>query len=172
MPFEVLHQAEVGDLDAVADQKQVARLDVEVLEAVLLDEVIEAVGGVAHVAEQFVARDAGPARLLVFDVQIVQALVGQFHDDDQFAADDVDAFDREDERVADFLDPLQGLVFLLGTESVAVEGIEVAVDELDGLVDAAGGDAFPHLAEPAGTHRSRRGGSRAGLPHRARGTSS
>ena len=51
-PLQVLDQPEVGDLDAVGDQEQVARLDVEVLQVVLLDQVVEALGRVGEVAEQ------------------------------------------------------------------------------------------------------------------------
>ena len=145
-----LDQPEVGDLDAVGDHEQVARLDVEVLEAVLLDQVVEPLGGVVEEAEQHVARDARPAGLLVLAQAFVQVLVGQLHDDEEFAADVLDLLDGQDERVADLLDALQRLHLLDRAGVVAVERVEVAVDELDGLVDAAGRDALPHLAEPAG----------------------
>ena len=39
--LDVLREAEVRDLDPVADQEQVAGFDIEVLELVLVDEVIE-----------------------------------------------------------------------------------------------------------------------------------
>ena len=71
----------------------------------------------------------------------------------QLAVDDLDAVDRADERVADLLDALEGLQLLLGAGAVDVEGVEVAVDELDGLEDAAGGLALPDLAEAAGAER-------------------
>ena len=45
---------------------------------------------------------------------VVEVLVGQLHDDDEFAADVLDAVDRQDERVADLLDPLERLQLLLG----------------------------------------------------------
>ena len=150
-PFECLDQPEVGDLDAVGDHEQVARLDVEVLEVVLLDQVVEPVGGVVEEAEQDVAGDARPARPAgTRRGSLVQVLVGQLHDDDEFAADVLDLLDGEDERVADLLDALERLHLLLGAGAVAVERVQVAVDELDGLVDAAGRHALPHLAEPAG----------------------
>ena len=66
-PLQVLDQAEVGDLDVVADEEQVVRLDVEVLEVVLLVHVVERLGGVAQVAEQLVARDADQAGRLALD---------------------------------------------------------------------------------------------------------
>ena len=89
--FQVLDQAEVGHLDAVADQEQVARLDVEVLQVVLLVHVVERFGRVAEVAQQVVARNADQAGRLALLEQVVQALVGQLHDDDQLAVDDLDA---------------------------------------------------------------------------------
>ena len=84
---------------------------------------------------------------------VVQAPVGQLHDDDQFAVDDLDAVHRQDERMADLLDALEGLQFLLGAGAVHVEGIEVAVDELDGLEQAARGLALPDFAEAAAAQR-------------------
>ena len=59
--LQVLDQAEVGHLDAIADEEQVARLDVEMLQVVLLVHVIERFGRVADVAQQRVARDADQA---------------------------------------------------------------------------------------------------------------
>ena len=96
------------------DQEQVARLDVEVLQVVLLVHVVERLGGVAHVAQQVVAGDADQPGRLALDVKIVQALVGQLHDDDQLALDHLDALQRQDEGMADFLDAVEGLAFLLG----------------------------------------------------------
>ena len=58
-PFEVLDQAEVGDLDVLVDEEEVLRLDVEVLQLVLIVHQVQRFGGLLHVAEQLVARDAG-----------------------------------------------------------------------------------------------------------------
>ena len=107
--FQVLDQAEVADLDAVADEEEVARLDVEVLEVVLLVHVVEAFGRVPDVAQQGVARDADQARRQALLEGVVQAAVGQLHDDDQLAADVLDAVHRQDERMAHLLDALEGL---------------------------------------------------------------
>ena len=63
-PSPGVDQAEVGHLDVVADQEEVVRLDVEVLQAVLEVHPVEGLGGLEQVAEQFVAGDAGLARAL------------------------------------------------------------------------------------------------------------
>ena len=103
----------------------------------------------AHVAEQLVARDAGQALRAALLEAVPEVAVGQLHDDDELAVDDVEAFEREDERMADGLDALEGLEFLLGALAVLAGGVEVAVDELDGLEQAAGGLGFPDFAEAA-----------------------
>jgi hypothetical protein len=149
VPLQVLDEAEVRHLDAVADEEQVARLDVEVLEVVLLVHVVQRLGRVADVPQQGVARDADQAGRLALDVGVVQAAVRQLHDDDQFAVRDLDAIQGKDERVANLLDALQGTEFLLGAGALHVEGVEVAEDEFDGLEEAAGGLALPDLAEAA-----------------------
>ena len=80
----------------------------------------------------------------------MQVLVGQLHDDDELAVDDLEPLDGQDERVADRLDAVERLVLLLGRLVVlASSAVEVAEDELDRLVDAARRLALPHLAEPA-----------------------
>src|SRR5207302_1712655 len=132
-----------------ADEEQVARLDVEVLQLVLLVHPVERLGAVAEVAEQVVARHADQAGVLALDVQVVQAAVGQLHDDDQLAGGDLDAVERADEGVADLLDALQGVEFLFSAGAVHVERVEVAVDELDGLEQAARRLALPDFAEAA-----------------------
>src|SRR5579864_3826581 len=52
--------------------------------------------------------------------------------------------------MAHLLDALHGLIFLLRAIGVAVHGIQVAVDELDGFEDVARRQALPHFAEAAG----------------------
>ena len=48
------------------------------------------------------------------------------------------------------MDPLERLEFLFGVaDQVVVFGPQVAVDDLDGLVDAAGRDALPDFPEAA-----------------------
>ena len=48
--------------------------------------------------------------------QFVQVLVREFGDDDEFAGHDLDAIDREEERMADRLDELQGAQFFCRRE--------------------------------------------------------
>ncbi len=147
--LQVFDEAEVGHFDAVADEEQVARLDVEVLQAVLLVHVIEGFGGVADVAEHGVARDADKAGRQALLVRVVEAAVGQLHHDHEFPLHDLDEIHGQDERVPDFLDTVEGVQLLLGTGAVGVEGVEVAEDELDGLEDTARRFALPDFAEAA-----------------------
>ena len=145
----MLDQAEVGDLDPIADEEEVARLDVQVLQAVLLVHVIESDGRVADVAEEGVAGDADQAGREALLEGVVEILIGQLHDDNELAFDDLDAVHGQDEGVADFLDAVEGLQLLLGARPIGVQRVEVAVDELDGLEQAAGRLAFPGFAKAA-----------------------
>ena len=52
----------------------------------------------------------------VFVEKITEVLVGQLHDDDEFAHDLLDPFDVDQERMADVLDLLQGSKLLLSTD--------------------------------------------------------
>jgi hypothetical protein len=56
-------------------------------------------------------------------------------------------------RMANFLDALQGVEFLLGADAVGVERIEVAEDELDGLGQSARRLAFPDFPESTAADR-------------------
>jgi len=51
--------------------------------------------------------------------------------------------------VPHFLDAFQGMEFLLGANPIDIEGIEIAVDELDRLEQAARCFAFPDFAKAA-----------------------
>src|SRR5262245_24851500 len=143
----MLDQSEVGHLDSVADQEQVAWLDVEMLQVVLAVHVVERLGRVAQIAKQVIARNADHAGRLALSIEIVQRAVGQFHDDDQFATDDLDAVEGAYEWVANFLDAIEGLEFLLGADAVHIYGVEVTVDKLHCLADTARRLALPDFAE-------------------------
>src|SRR5262249_50089632 len=107
-------------------------------------------GRLLHVAEEFVARDARQALMLAFLVPVVEAAVGQLHDDEELAIDDVVAFERENVRMADALDAFEGLEFLADANLIVFfAAVEAAVDDFDGLHDAARGARFPDLAETA-----------------------
>ena len=75
--------------------------------------------------------------------------IGQLHDDDELAVDDVEAFEREDIGMANGLDTAEGFEFLLGALAAVVGAGKVAEDELDGLVQAARRFRFPNFAEAA-----------------------
>ena len=62
---QAVDQAEVADLDVPADEEEVARLDVEVLQAVLLVEHVEDLGRLREVAQQLGPRHAGQAGVAV-----------------------------------------------------------------------------------------------------------
>ena len=82
--------------------------------------------------------------------QLLQVLVRQLHDDDQFSLNAFEPVDGQKKGMADGFDVLDGVQLVLGPLAVAAQAIEVAVNELDGLEDAAGGFAFPNFAEAAG----------------------
>ena len=121
MPFEVFDQPEVRDLDPVADEEQIARFDVEMLEVMTLVHVIERFGGIAQIAQKVVAGDADHAGGLALDEHIVQRPLGQLHDDDELAVDGLDAVERADERMADFADALQRVQLLFSADAFDVE---------------------------------------------------
>ncbi len=150
---ELVDQAEVGELDVVADEEQVGRLDVEVLQAVPEVDEVEGFGGLAHVAEQLVAVDAalpgGPA----LGEEVGEVAVGQFHDEDEFAVEDFNAVDGQQKGVAHGLDELDGPEFEAGGVLGPGLDVGVALDELDGLEDAAGRLALPDFAEAAAAER-------------------
>ena len=111
---QALHQPEVGHLDVVADQKQVARLDVEMLQMALHVEHVQHLGRFAQVEEQLGAWNARLARGLVLLQQLMHVLVGQLRDDDQFAVDAFEPVDGQQKGMANGLDVLNGLEFVLG----------------------------------------------------------
>src|SRR5437870_2576275 len=76
---------------------------------------------------------------------VIEVLVGQLGDDNQLAGDDLDPFGREQERVPDGLDAFEGAEFLLGLDAFTPQGVEVAVDELDGLEQPPRDLALPDL---------------------------
>ena len=141
---ELLHQPEVGHLDVIAEDQQVFRLDVQVQQAVPLREEVERFGRVGHVLQQLVARDAGEPFGAALAEPLVEAHVGQLGQNRQPAVDDLEPFERQQERMPHALDPLQRLELLRG-ELVVV----VAVDDLDRFLDAARRLGPPHLGVAA-----------------------
>ena len=143
--LQVLDQAEVGHLDPPAHQQQVLGLDVEVLQGILLTDVIQGVGRVVQVGQQFVAGNAGQTGLAALFEFLLQARRGQLGDDQQVAVDPLDAFQRQQEGMADLLDAVQGGQFPRRPHVVAA-----TVNDLDGLGQSAGGVGLPDLAIAAG----------------------
>ncbi len=80
---------------------------------------------------------------------IEQALVGQLHDDDEGALDDLNTVHRQEERMADGADGIEGLELQLRIGPLGVEGVELVADDFDGLEEASGGLALPDFAESA-----------------------
>ena len=63
--LQVLDQPEVGHLDPPAHQQQVLGLDVQVLQRVFLADVVQRIGRVVQMGQQFFPRNAGQSRLAV-----------------------------------------------------------------------------------------------------------
>ncbi len=80
----------------------------------LLADVIQGVGGVVQVGQQLAAGNAGKTGLAALVEFLLQARRGQLGDDDQVAVDALDAFQREQEGMADLLDAVQGGQFPRG----------------------------------------------------------
>src|SRR5262249_12000704 len=74
-------------------------------------------------------------------------LVGQLHDDEQLAVQDVDSLHGKNKRVPHLLDAIEGLVFLVGARTFIVKRLEAAIDELDRLEQSAWGFALPDFPE-------------------------
>ena len=98
-----------------------------------------------EVGQQLAAGDAGKPKLAALVELLSQARCGQLGDNDQVAVDSLDAFQREEEGVADLLDAVQRGQFPRRPLVVAA-----AVDDLDGLGQFAGRVGLPDLAVTAG----------------------
>src|SRR5437867_3478943 len=106
---------------------------------------VEDFGRLTQIGEEFGARNPGLALLTVFSQHFVQVVIGKLGDDDEFAGNAFDAVHRQQEGMANGLYMLNGAEFFLGANAVIAQPVEIAIDELDGLEDAAGGFAFPDL---------------------------
>ncbi len=83
------------------DEQQILGLYVQMLQRIFFAHVVERIGRVVQIDEQLVARNADHAGRLALLVAVLQAHVGQFGHDDQLAIDDLDALEREQERMPD-----------------------------------------------------------------------
>ena len=112
--LQIFDQAEVRDFDVLEHQEEVLRLDVQMLELISAVHQVERFGGFLHVDEQFIARDARQPLRAAFLEAVPQIALGQLHDNDELAVDDVKAFERKDIGMTDFLDAAEGFEFLFG----------------------------------------------------------
>ena len=135
----------------VVDQEEVLRLDIEMLELVLRVHQVEGFASLLHVAQQLFAGNARQAKRTALAEPVPEVAVGQLHDDEELAVDDVEAFERKNVGMAYGFDAGQGFEFLLGAVPILVSCLKIAVDELDRLVEAAGSLGLPNFAKAAPT---------------------
>ena len=148
--LEVLDQAEIRHLDVTVHQEQVLGLDVQVLKLVLIVHQVQHFRGLLQESKQFDPGNAGEILGATLAKAIPQVAVRQLGDDQQLALNDVVTFEREQVGMSDRLKALQGAQLLLGMPgSVLVDGSQVAVDDLDGLHQAARSLRLPNLAKAA-----------------------
>ena len=142
---DILDQPEVRDLHAASDQQQVLGFDVQMLQLVFFPHVVQGFGRIVDVDHQLFPRNSGKALLATGDKALFQTGFGQLGDDHQLTVDDLNAFERQQERVTHVLDAVQRLKFAFGAIFV-----EVAVNELDGLDESARRIGRPDFAVTAG----------------------
>ena len=142
---QVLEQSEVGHLHMPADKQDILGLDIEVLERTDLLEVVERFGGFAEVFDQLVARDSRLPGLPADRELLLEAHVGHFRHDHQLPVDDFNPFEVEQERMVERFHQFERPEF---PRRPFV--LDAAMDELDGLDQAAGGDGLPDFAVAAG----------------------
>jgi hypothetical protein len=103
------------------------------LELVLDVEQVKRLGSLKHVTQQQISWDAQQTPRLMLVKDLIQVGVRQFHDDDQVNTHQLDALQREEERVAYDLNALQGEQFLLSQSAIAIHERVFAQDEFDGF---------------------------------------
>jgi hypothetical protein len=131
-----------------AEKKQILWLNIQVQQPMPQVQHIQCFRSFPQVAKQFIAGNARLSRMAIFLPQGVQISVRQLQDDYQSIAKPFYALDGKQKWMPDRLHQLQGCQFVFGGGALNVEGVEAALDKLDGLKQSAGGFAFPHLAEP------------------------
>ena len=133
MVLDFLHQPEIGHFHAAADNQQILRLDVQVLERIAFAHVVQGVGRIAEIDQQFFSWDAGVRGRAAGGETIFQARVGQLGDNHKLAVHDLDPLQGKQEGVTHLLDPLESLQLAGGPVIV-----QTPVDELDGFAQSAG----------------------------------
>ena len=114
---------------------------------------IERLGRLAEVAQKFLAGNALKPAAAALVVAIAHLPIREFHHHHEVAADQLHAFQREQEGMADRLDLKEGVELLIELMVVARIGVIRAGDELDRFVQAARGLALPNLAKSASAER-------------------
>jgi hypothetical protein len=126
-----------------ASSSRFSGLDVAVVDLAGVQEV-QGLGGVAHAAEQLRGGDAGQAGLAAGAEALPQVAVGQLQHGDEAVGQREEGVQRQQVGVPQPLDQPQRLQLALG-----LGGLEVAGDDLDRDLDAAGRLGAPDLAEGA-----------------------
>jgi hypothetical protein len=150
---QAVYQPEVADFDMIANQEEIARLDVKMLQVVIEIHQVERFGDFAHVSEESLARDPQVPVGPLFLQQVMQIPIRQFHYDYQLALHPFDALHREQEGMAYRLDTLDGVQFFFGGHRAGIERVGIAVDKLDGFEKAARSFALPYFAETTPAQR-------------------
>ncbi len=137
-PFQLRNKPVVANFDVTRHEEQVRRLHIKVLKIELGRDDISRFGGVGKVRKQFVARNARKPANTAFAVTVLQLPVGQLHHHHKIAADVLDAFECQQERVSNSFDLLERVEFLAESlVSASVFGFRG--HEFDGFEQPAGG---------------------------------
>ena len=131
--LQVLYQSEVGHFNVVVNQKNVLRLNVQVLQTVLIIHQIEGFSTFLHDAEKLGPGDARQTLSPTFFEAVPKIAIRQLHDNQELAVDNVITFQGEDVRMTDSLDAAEGLQLLFGPLAVRAGGLQVPVDKLNSL---------------------------------------
>ena len=98
----------------IADEQQIFRFDVEVLQAVPFVDEVEHFGGVPQVNQQLFARDSFEALLAAVVETRFEAALRQFGDDNQPAGEDFDPLDRQQKRMTHLSNAVERFQLALG----------------------------------------------------------
>src|SRR5262249_35347998 len=104
---QIFDQTEIGDFYVTSLKQQVAGLDVQVLQPVLLEHVIQRISRVLQVREQLVARDALAPLLPELLEAVFETSFGQLGDDNQSVTFGLNSLDIQQERMSQLAHQLQ-----------------------------------------------------------------
>ena len=150
--MKIFHQPKVGDFDVPPHKQQVLWLDVEMLQVVLLGQIVEGIGRVAQVVQQFLAIDARFAVIAAMAVMIAQTAIGEFHHDQQAAVDNLEPLERQQEGMAN-----RFYLFERAELACSMRLIGAAVDDFNRLNEPSWGAGTPHLTIPTRTNAIEQG---------------